>query len=100
MANNNGLYTVEYHHGGCFVNNCKRDYIGGQISYEYGIDADETSLIELKNHVEKALRYGIGCRLWCRLQDNNLRLLNKNKDVYETFLEHHLHRKVVLFIEY
>src|SRR3954471_5030329 len=103
MANNDALYTGEYHHGGLFVNKRRREYIGGIISYENGIDADETSLIEVKNFV-KALGYGGDCRVWCRMHKNSLnrglKLLDTDKSVYDVFLQHHLTRRVVLYIEH
>src|SRR3954471_6137207 len=104
MAGSDTSYTIEWHHGGKFVSkNRKREYVDGQVSYETGVDADETSLIEVKNYMT-ALGYGGVYRVWCKMHKKSLarglKLLSTDKDVHEVFLDHNYCKRVVLYVEH
>src|SRR3954462_9787874 len=97
------LFIVEYHHGGCILNNGWPTYIGGTVTLEENVDEDETSLLEVEDTIRK-LGYGGSFRVWCRMHPrmlyNGLKLLSTDKDVYEAFVDHRYCRRVVLYVEH
>lgn len=97
------LFTVEYHHGGYFIHKPSTDYVGGIVSYEGGVDEDETSLIEVMNAM-RVLDYGGSFKVWYMKQNKQLsnghRLLNSDHDVYQVFMEHIYCRRIVFYIEH
>lgn len=70
-------------------------YVGWTVSYERGVDEDETLLIEVVNSM-RAVGYGSTFKVWYKMHNrqlsSGLRPIESDKDVYQVFMVHRYYK--------